>query len=277
MRARLLAIATILVVCTPAPAMASDVCAGEGELDAILLHCHQETPSANAAGSLVVDDRTSPSQYLWISSCPQARPGGSGDVDCRQAHRCGSPQLVVMSLYAQEIRDGIAVSGWTFIRSECRDPAAPRDQPRSLTEADVLEAIRRIGLPANQVNGPAYTLVNLDTTFSTTPTPLNRTLTIIGCTVTVDAQPTTYTWHWGDDTTTTTTTPGRPYPHTDITHTYTHATDQHQPRQLTITTRYHARYRVDDRPWTDIEDPITITGPTHQLPVKQAAAVLVQP
>ena len=141
----------------------------------------------------------------------------------------------------------------------------------------MLSAIRRIGLPAAEVDGPAFTLVNLQTTFSTDPTTIDRQLDIIGYQVDVHVQPTRYHWTWGDGTTTTTDTPGKPYPATDITHTYTHATDPNQQLRLTVNTEYHARYRVDGQSWIDIPDPITIDGPPHPLPIKQASAVLVQP
>lgn len=179
-----------------------------------------------------------------------------------------------MSLWGRPLSgDG----GWSVLVTSCVDPADVPAQQRTLTTADVLTALRRIGLPPARVHGPAYTLVNLATTFSTQPHTLDRTLDIIGYHVDIHVTPTHYVWTWGDGTTTTTTTPGRPYPATDITHTYTHATHQHPGRQLNIQVHYHARYRVDGHTWIDIDDPITIDGPTHTLPIKQAAAVLVQP
>jgi hypothetical protein len=140
----------------------------------------------------------------------------------------------------------------------------------------VESAIRRVGVPAAAVTAPGYTLVNLDTTFYTDPQPFARTLQIIGYTVDVDLAPTTYTWHWGDGQTTTTDTPGHPYPATDVTHTYQRHTEPEHPLALSVDVGWHARYRVDAGPWTDIPDTITITGPTTALPVRQASAVLVE-
>jgi hypothetical protein len=216
-------------------------------------------------------------QYLWLPACTSAGPGNplAASLTCPGSQDCATPGRFRYTLWTAAIIPGNDPF-WQFGRSECRTPIIPGQQPRPLTQGDVLQAIRRIGLPTNTINGPTYTLVNLNTTFSTTPHTLHQTLTIIGYTVTIHAQPTHYTWHWDDTTTTTTTTPGRPYPHTDITHTYTHPTNQ-QPHHLTIDTTYQARYQVNGGPWNTITQPITTTGPTHQLPVKQAAAVLVQP
>ncbi|MGA9344403.1 MAG: hypothetical protein WBV37_04800, partial [Nocardioidaceae bacterium] len=64
-----------------------------------------------------------------------------------------------------------------------------------------------------------------------------------------------------------------PYPSTDVTHTYEHAT--HGPILLRVDTTYTAKYRIDGGGWQQIPSRLTIAGPTTRLPVKQAAAVLV--
>jgi hypothetical protein len=259
-------------------AAVEDGCTGEGA-NSVIVECESDRPPTANADNPGRTHSELRREYEWVPSCSGAAPGNEGvaELDCPSARVCPDAQLMLMRLFSRTVNPGEPAAAWTDIRSECRYPAAPRDQPRTLTTADVLSAIRSIGLPTNQIHGPAYTLVNLDTTFSTTPHPLHRTLTILGYTVTINAQPTTYTWNWDDGTTTHTSTPGRPYPHTDITHTYTHPTDHQPPLTPSIDTTYHARYRVDHGPWTTIPDPITTHGPTHQLPVKQATAVLVQP
>jgi hypothetical protein len=87
--------------------------------------------------------------------------------------------------------------------------------------------------------------------------------------------PSSYTWHWGDGSTSTTTTPGRPYPSTDVTHTFEHATRDGPALQVSVDATYTAQYRVDGGPWLRIPDTLTIAGPSTSLPVKQASAVLV--
>ena len=168
-----------------------------------------------------------------------------------------------------------ASSGWTYFRSECRDPAEVGPvRRRTLTWQTVLTAIRRVGLPANEVQAPPYTLVNLKTTFYTKSQTVARSLHLVGFDVDVAATPTSYTWHWGDRTTSTSSTPGRPYPSTDVTHTYEHATHGHRIL-LRVDTIYTAKYRIDGGGWQQIPSRLTIAGPTTRLPVKQAAAVLV--
>ena len=125
------------------------------------------------------------------------------------------------------------------------------------------------------MQGPRFTLVNLKTTFYTQPPEVARTLTIIGYTVDVRISPSGYRWDWGDGTGSTTTTPGRPYPATDVTHTYTRATDDGIALVLRTDVTYTARYRVDAGAWQTIPDVLTIVGTPRQLPVKQASAVLV--
>ncbi len=185
-----------------------------------------------------------------------------------------------MSLYAMQMTNAAGNAtpdGWTYLGSECRKPsdAGPTQQPRVLTWTDVLSAIRQVGVPGASVRGPDFTLVNLKTTFYTVPTIIDRPLTIIGYNVDVHVSPSTYTWHWGDGTTGTTDTPGHPYPSTDVTHMYVHATPPHQPLQVSVDVTYSARYRVDGGAWQDIPQALTITGEPRNLPVKQASAVLV--
>ncbi len=145
---------------------------------------------------------------------------------------------------------------------------------RTLTWQTVLAAIRRVGVPASHVEAPAYTLVNLETTFWTRPQELTRSLTLVGFAVDVKVTPTAYTWHWGDGTSTRTQTPGHPYPSKAVTHTYARATHG-GAMVLRVDTTYTATYRVDGGAWQQIPDPLTITGPPTSLPVKEATAVLV--
>lgn len=185
-----------------------------------------------------------------------------------------------MSLYATQLTNAAGNpvnTGWTYLGSDCRSAkdAGPTRQPRVLTWTDVMSAIRQVGVPGAQVQGPRYTLVNLDTTFYTEPSTIDRSLVIIGYNVDVDVEPSTYTWHWGDGSTGTTATPGRPYPSADVTHTYVHATDDGQPLQLSVDVTYTARFRVDGGDWRDIPETLTISGRPRDLPVKQASAVLV--
>jgi hypothetical protein len=220
--------------------------------------------------------------YFWAPVCPNASPTNpaSASIDCRSAHTCADPQLISMSLYAMEVTNGAgnpARGRWTYLGSECRKPsdAGPTQQPRVLTWTDVLSAIREIGVPAASIRGPDFTLVNLKTTFYTEPTTIDRPLSIIGYNVDVHVTPASYTWHWGDGTTETTDTPGRPYPSTDVTHTYVHATPPRQPLQMSVDVTYSARYQVDGGAWQTVPEALTIPGDPRALPVKQASAVLV--
>ncbi len=219
--------------------------------------------------------------YLWLPRCASATPDAvnASEIDCISAHVCG-PGSLRMTLWAKSLTNvnGNPVSdGWSYVQSQCRNPSdvGPVVQRRVLTTQDVISAIRRVGVPTSSVEGPQYTLVNLDTTFYTAPQHVERTLTLIGYTVDVQISPSSYRWDWGDGTSATTSTPGRPYPATDVTHTYTRSTDDGAGVSLRVDVTYTARYRVDGGGWQIIPDVLTIPGTPRALPVKQATAVLV--
>ncbi len=245
---------------------------------AILCSNQSDNSSAYARHQVEAADVSPRYDYLWLPTCPGALPSsklGVSEMDCPSAHRCTDSQQMSMSLYGRPLT---AKSGWEYLGSECRDPAeagAVPAQRRVLRTSDVISAIRRIGVPDAGVEGPAYTLVNLETTFFCKPPTLDRTLAIIGYNVDVQVEPSSYTWRWGDGSTSTSQTPGHPYPSKDVTHTYTDASDKGQPLRLSVDVSYSARYRVDGGAWREIPDTLTIPGSSRDLPIKQAAAVLI--
>jgi hypothetical protein len=201
-------------------------------------------------------------------------------MSCASLLSCTSDGLLRLALWSRSLTnaDGSRLDEpWTYSHSECRDPSEVGAVRRTLTWQDVMSAIRRIGVPAGEVEAPPYTLVNLETTFYTAPHEIARSLAIIGYSVDVEISPIAYEWRWGDGSLTTTTTPGRPYPSTEVTHTYRHATRGASRLQLSVAVTYQARYRVDGGDWIDIPETITIDGPATSIPVKQASPVLVQP
>lgn len=187
-----------------------------------------------------------------------------------------------MVLWVERIKNAQSAkrSGtWTVDHSECRDPNVLVEQQgrRGLAWADILSAIRRVGIPAASVQGPKFTLVNYDTTFFTDAPGLSRMLDIVGYRVDVVVTPTSYRWSWGDGSTTTSSTPGRPYPATDVTHTYRLATHTGPGYPTRVDVTYAARYRVDGTAWQQVPDALTVPGTTVMLPVRQASAVLTGP
>jgi len=280
-RSAALAVTTALAIATLVEPSHADQCDGSANDGWVGLECDtttSESGETNSEGATASD--TVSTAYRWVPYCGHAAPNdpNAGDVNCAGAQNCADPRLIVMALFSIQMRNGVPAGPWQFERIECRDPTTPdNEQVRTLTPADVLSAVRRVGLPVGEVETPAYTLVNLETTFFTEPQHLDRTLEIIGFTVRVQAEPVGYTWHWGDGTTTETDTPGRRYPSTDITHTYVHATDDGDRLALSVDVTYAARYSVDGATWIDIPETITIDGPTTSIPIKQASSVLTQP
>lgn len=148
------------------------------------------------------------------------------------------------------------------------------DAPRpTVTPALVLSALRRIGLPAIEVQTqPAgKTLIHFDTIFYAEPERFSRRLQLLGQQVAVQAVPEQFTWHHGDGTARSTRSPGAPYPAKEITHQYTDAHATVQPR---VDVTYRARFRVNGGAWQDIDETVTIAGPPRALRVSEATAVL---
>ena len=143
----------------------------------------------------------------------------------------------------------------------------------NLTDGLILSATRTIGLPTLkiQIEPGGATLVNLDTIFHTNPQPFSRTIDLLGFTIDLIATPAYYTWRHGDRTSQTTRIPGRPYPDKDITHRYTKTAKQITP---SVDVSYSVRYRIDGGTWQTIGQQLLASGPTTNLEVKEATALL---
>lgn len=155
-------------------------------------------------------------------------------------------------------------------------PADPEGDPRELTEGEILQAVREIGLPRLDVTiqpGQA-TLVNADTNFYTDPEAFARSIDLLGFDVDLQASPVRYTWVHGDGTRHATAKPGRQYPHLDVTHRYREPAEVVRPR---VDVTYRVRYRVDGGAWATLGQTLTASGPTTDLAVNEAAPVLTAP
>lgn len=192
-------------------------------------------------------------------------------VDCEAAKACPKPQDSLWVLWGRPLSSGR--SGWRWLTSECsgsRPPAAPKPK---LTPDRVLEAVRRIGLPSLQirVQPDNATLVNFDTIFYAEPETFERTVTLLGFSVDVRAEGSTYRWLFGDGEAMTTQAPGAPYPAKDITHKYGDAHVTVHPR---VDVTYEVRYRVDGGAWQTLDQTLTAQGPATALRIKEATPVL---
>lgn len=150
------------------------------------------------------------------------------------------------------------------------------DDEWELTEGDILQAVRRIGLPSLQVRiqPGEKTLVNIPTIFYTRPQPFSRSVDLLGFDIDLSAAPVRYRWVHGDGTTRTTAEPGKPYPAMDVTHRYRAPADDVDAR---VDVTYRVRYRVDGGAWQTIGQTLVAAGPTTGLEVKEAAPVLARP
>ncbi len=164
-------------------------------------------------------------------------------------------------------------------RIECPETdaaEAAQSAAAQLTPGRIERAIREIEMPrlTLRVQPGGRTLVNVPTILSTTPADVDRTITLLGSSIDVQARPTTYTWHHGDGTRQTTSGPGAPWPAKDVTHTYRRTATR---LDLQLDVAYTVRYRVDGGAWTGLDQPLTTTSAPVPLRVDQAAPVLTRP
>ncbi|QNN52284.1 hypothetical protein [Nocardioides mesophilus] len=273
------AVFTLLSVGHIAPSYGDPSCAGAGGSDAHVLvlgmTCGQSSEGNDPVTFAPVSGKKSVTEfveYQWSSVCRRFDPNGPGDatLDCAAARICSDPVERLWDLWARR-PDG----RWEAIGSQCfgRPPTLADTPKPTVTPALVLNALRRLGLPAIEAKTqPAdKTLVNFETIFYAEPRSFSRTITLLGQRVDIEAEPTQYTWLHGDGTSTSTTTPGAPYPAKEVTHVYS---DAYQTVQARVDVTYSARFRVNGGAWQDIAETVTIAGPPTPLRVSEATAVL---
>lgn len=155
---------------------------------------------------------------------------------------------------------------WQFVSINCRASDGPVLTPRR-----ILEEVRRVGLPSMSVQAPPETFVNYETVVYTRAATFTRTVNLLGFTVDIEATPSEFLWNYGDGATETTTSAGRPYPATDITHTWT---DAHHTFHPSVDVTYQIRYRVNGGTWQTLADTITAQGPEGDVRIREATGML---
>jgi hypothetical protein len=227
------------------------------DYDSIVFHGERTLPGDESGGVTPADDGPVMERYTSFDD-----------------YLCRSPTEVFVEHYH---RPAGSDEPWELVSSGCELPGirSPGVQPGRpvLTPDDVREAVRRIGLPASTLEVPVETFVNYDTTVYTSPVTFARTVTLLGYTVDVRAEPSSYQWIFGDGTSQQTATPGRPYPADDITHIWTDAHRAFHPR---VHTTYSVRYRVDGGPWLEVGDTLTVPGPSAAVRIREATGMLAE-
>lgn len=151
--------------------------------------------------------------------------------------------------------------------------AAAAPAPPQVTDAMVLAAFRRVPVPElrSQSQPADKTLVNFDTIFFTEAEPLTRTVTILGQTVRLEIEPSTFTWQHGDGTSATTSEPGAPYPSKDVVHRYA---DAHVTVSHRVVVTWTAQWSLNGGPLQPVDGTVTTTGPATPLRVAEASPSL---
>jgi len=256
---------------------AADGCEGSGESErssiSIGMTCSMGPESIDGSVAVSHVSGGQPTEYRYTSVCSTFSPDGQGAgnfVDCSASQSCPGQNETLYRLWSRTPPEA-----WSFLGTQClslQDVGGQLARPQ-VTPALVLNAIRRIGLPelTAQTQPTDKTLVNFATIFYAEPQPFTRSTTLLGQDVDIVATPSQYTWHHGDGTANTTATAGAPYPSKDITYRYTDAHTTVTPR---VDVTYTAKFRVNDGAWQDINETVTITGPTSDLRISEATAVL---
>jgi hypothetical protein len=219
-------------------------------------------------------------EVSWLPDCPQVSPGNPVDsaTNCISAHNCPNPQQERWIEFGRTVtvKNNVATefSAWSVITTQCMtNPPAQSGPVLVVTPAMILSAAKRLGLPALEVRvQPAgKTLVNFPTIFYTRPRPFDHTITLLGQSIEIRAQPAQYEWLFGDGQTLAGDRPGRPYPAKDITHTYADAHLTVHPR---VDVTYSIRYRIGGSGWEQLADTVTVPGPAASLRIAEATPVL---
>lgn len=139
----------------------------------------------------------------------------------------------------------------------------------------LVQAVREIGLPSLKINiqPGATTLVNLDTIFYARPQPFTKSVNLLDYAIDLTATPVSFTWRHGDGTSHTTQTAGAPYPSTAVTYRYQKPAKRLHP---SVDVTYRVRYRIDGGAWQTLTQTLRASGPTSNLQVKEAGAVLAR-
>lgn len=145
--------------------------------------------------------------------------------------------------------------------------------PPQVTDAMVLAAFRRIPVPElRSISQPGdKTLVNFDTIFHADADGFSRTVTLLGRSVRLEIEPSSFRWEHGDGTVSTTSTPGAAYPRKDVVHRYA---DAHVTVRHRVVVTWSAQWSLDGGPLRPVVGTVTTTGPSTPLRVAEAVPAL---
>ena len=261
---------------------------GTASGDTINLSAFQARQVYEAA--LRVDPALLTTRYMRAPQCNihtggAAEPGapvGPAPVDGGDLPPCGSTNATItvptcvdgpaiLPLWRQtraSVADSWAGLPWTLtIGYSCPEDAVP-----TMTAED----FRRLPLPPPVLRmqpDQGWVLVNIDTIVLTDPTEQTFRTELLGYGVDVLATPTTYHYDFGDDLQDLVThSPGHEWPHQDTVHVY----ETTGTRQITLTTTWTGRYRVDGTSiWRDINGTAstTVTGTPFEVQERRAHLV----
>jgi len=128
----------------------------------------------------------SPWEYRFREGSCEGRPGATACllVACPEAIQTG---------YLVERRPRDSSEAWDLVGTTCEEVHGP-----VLTQARILEEVRRVGLPSMSVEAPPESFVNYETVVYTHAETFTRTVNLLGFAVDIEATPSRFHWSYGD-------------------------------------------------------------------------------
>lgn len=212
-----------------------------------------------------------------VPACASNNPwhGGNADAMCPAAQRSCPQGGYLVWVFTTTTITNPSSDAWEMINTRCvtaREPGrrAEREAP-ALDEA----AFRRLKLPAAGLHLQPMgrpVLINVETNSYASADAVTLTTTLLGTAIEVQATPARFTWDYGDGTVRTTSDPGHPYPNMTVAHVYTRPGRY----QVTLTTTYTGRYRVQGSPdWLPVDGTAEVASQPVMLEAIETRAVLV--
>lgn len=205
-----------------------------------------------------------------IPQAPDAPTCEAGSLfKCLPAPACTLPDGTLLMLFDGEVHSDIGPS----------QPCSPKHARDPSWSSVVLRAFRKVPLPAPQLSiqpPKGKTLVGLETIFSTKAEPFTRTLTLLGRTVTLKIEPSSFLWHHGDGTSQTTDWAGKAWDHDspDIDDYLTHVYEHTGAVRPSVEVTWSAQFRVGGGAWRSVNGTVTRAGAPVPLEVLEGQPVL---
>ena len=263
---------------------------GGGAKVSVTVHGATSALPGSSSGKSVVDQQLPTLETTIIPACPGNDPNADSayDMACQQLiSSCQAGGLgpgPMTWIWSRPIDvNGAPTGPWVRTGFSCNLPVStvgPGARP-ALTVAAIRDAFRQVdfALPAVNVQPEGnVTLVNLPTYFEVQWPELGvqpreiAEVQLLGRNVRIRPLGKSFVYRFGDgDQLGPTSDVGGPYPDGRIRHTYTRPA---KAAVVSVVATYGGEFSVDEGPWQEVGETITINGPAEGVQVREARARL---